>query len=211
MRSSLLQMRTQVLGAAWWPTARSISWRGPLSAASLAATIIVHQRLAQPSAEAGSFTIRAQLAAALAAAAAAIVLDDPAARLVDTSPTTRAWRTGARLTLGLAAWAATWALTLTLIASAPGSPPVTELTRQALVLLALAIGVAANSNPTAGAATVGLVAVSALVVPDRWSILSGDPAANWRLGLLGLAGVVALAVASRDQARRRRSPRSLLA
>lgn len=205
------RVRRQVMAAAWWATARSLPWRTPLAAAGLSVALVVQHRLTQPSADAGSFTLRAQLIAAIAAAAAATLLDDPAAALVDTSPTTRAWRTGLRVTQGLLAWSATWAATLALIATAAGTPPVASLTRQALALLAVAVGVAAIRGATAAAAAVGLVTFSALIVPDRWSLLSGEPAANWRLALLGLAGGIALVWASRDRRRRHHSPRPLLA
>jgi len=194
---------------AWWATARSAPWRTPLAAAVLSMALVVQHRLSQPSAGAGSFTQRVQLVAAIAAAAAATLIEDPAADLVDTSPTTRAWRTGLRVAQGLLAWSATWAATLALIATSAGTPPVVELTRQALALLAVAVGVAAIRGATAGAAAVGLVTFSALMVPDRWSLLSGEPAASWRLGLLGLAGGIALAWASHDRGRRHHSSRPL--
>ena len=203
------RVRWQVMAGAWWATARSAPWRTPLTAAGLSVALVGQHRLTQPTADVGSFTQRAQLVAALAAAAAATLLDDPAAALVDTSPTTRAWRTGLRVAQGLLAWSATWAVTLALVATAAGTPPVAELTRQALALLAVAVGVAAIRGATAGAAAVGLVTFSALMVPDRWSLLSGEPAANWRLGLLGLAGGIALAWASLDRGRRHHSLRSL--
>lgn len=195
----------QTLRHAWWPTARSIAWPTPLAAAALAVALVIEHRLVQPSADAGSFTVRAQMVAALAAAAAATVLNDPAANLLDSSPTTRARRTGLRLAQALVVWAATWTLTLALIATAPGSPPVAELTVQALVLVAVAAGAALTGGATAGAATVGLLTFSAFLVPERWSLLSGDPAANRRLGLLGLVGAAAGVWASRDRARRHRA------
>lgn len=199
------RVRRQVMAGAWWAAARSASWRTPLAAAGLSLALVIQHRLTQPAADAASFTPRAQLVAAIAAAAAATLLDDPAAVLVATSPTTRAWRTGLRVTQGLLAWSATWAVTLALIATAAGTPPVASLTRQALALLAVAVGVAAIRGAANAAAAVGLVTFSALMVPDRWSLLSGEPAANWRLALLGLAGGIALVWASRDGGRRHHS------
>ena len=194
----------QTLRHAWWPTARSIAWPTPLAAAALAVALVIEHRLVQPSADAGSFTVRAQMVAALAAAAAATVFHDPAANLLDSSPTTRARRTGLRLAQCLVVWTATWTLTLSLIATAPGSPPVAELTLQALVLVAVAVGAATTGGTTAGAAAVGLITFSALLVPERWSLLSADRAASLRLGLLGVVGVVAGCWASRDRARHHR-------
>ena len=199
---SVSDVRFHTFANAWRPTARSIPWRAPLGAAVLAAVVIVQHRVIHPSANAGSFILRAQLIAAAAAAAAATTLEDPAAALVETSPTTAGWRGALRLSNALAVWASTWALTLALIATAPGRTPVAELTLQAGALLAVAVGAAAIRGPAAGSAAVAFVAFSALLVPDRWSLVGGGPDANNRLGLLAVAGVAAFAWAMRDQARR---------
>ena len=201
-RPSLSDVRIHTFANAWRPTGRSIPWRAPLGAAALAVVVLVQHRVTHPSADAGSFIVRAQLVATAAAAAAATTLEDPAAALVETSPTTAGWRAALRLSNGLAVWASTWALALALIAAAPGRTPVAELTLQAGALLAVAVGAAATWGPAAGSAAVALVAFSALLVPDRWSLLGGGPDANGRLGLLAIAGVAAFAWAMRDQARR---------
>ncbi len=200
--SPLSDVRITTFANAWRPTGRSIPWRAPLGAAALAVAVIMQHRVLHPAADAGSFMLRAQMVAAAAAAAAATTLEDPATALVETSPTTAAWRGALRLSTALAVWASTWALALALIATAPGRTPVAELTLQAGALLAVAMGAAATWAPAAGSAAVALVAFSTYLVPDRWSLLGGGPGANSRLGLLALAGVVALAWAMRDQARR---------
>jgi hypothetical protein len=200
--ASLSDVRIATFTHAWPPTARSIPWRAPLGAAALVVVVIAQHRVTHQSADAGSFMLRAQLVAAAAAAAAATTLEDPAAALVATSPTTAAWRGALRLSTAVAVWASTWALALALIATAPGSTPVAELTLQAGALLAVAVGAAATWGPAAGSAAVAFVAFSALLVPDRWSLVGGGRDANGRLGLLAIAGVAALAWALRDQARR---------
>ena len=63
-----------------------------------------------------------------------------------------------------------------------------ELTLHAGALLAVAVGAAATWGPAPGSAAVALVAFSALLVPDRWSLPGGGPDANGRLGLLAIAG-----------------------
>ena len=78
--ASIRHVQRQALRHAWWPTARSIAWPTPLAAAALAVALVIEHRLVQPSADAGSFTVRAQRVAARAAAAAATVFHDPAER-----------------------------------------------------------------------------------------------------------------------------------
>ena len=199
---SVSDVRMKTFANAWRPTGRSIPWRAPLGAAALAVAIIVQQRVAHPSADAGSFMLRGQMVAAAAAAAAATTLEDTAAALVETSPTTAWWRGALRLSNALAVWVATWTITLALIATAPGRTPVAELTLQAGALLAVAMGAAATWGPAAGSAAVAVLALSALLVPDRWSLLGGGPDADSRLVLLAMAGVAAFVWAMRDQARR---------
>jgi hypothetical protein len=198
----MFDVRIDTFANAWRPTGRSMPWRAPLGAAALAVVVIVQHRLIHPSADAGSFMLRAQLVAAAAAAAAATTLEDPAAALVETSPTTAGWRGTLRLSHALLAWASTWAVTLALIASAPGKAPMADLTLQAGALLAVAVGFAALWGPAAGSATVGLIAFSSLLVPDRWSLLGGGRAANGRVVLLAVAGMAAFAWATQDRARR---------
>jgi hypothetical protein len=198
----LASLRGRTAARAWSPTARSVDWRTPGSAAVLAAALIVQQRLTDPGATASSFTLRAQLIAALVAVAVASILPDAAEALVDASPMTRAWRTGIRLSLVLLAWAATWALTLALISSAPGPVPADLLTRQAAVLLAVSTGAAAVRGPGAAAAAVALICLGSLVLPDPWSIAGDVPGAPWRLGLLAATGLAALGWGCRDHARR---------
>ncbi len=195
-------VRIETLANAWRPTTRSIPWRAPLGAAALAVAVIVQHRVLHPSADVGSFVRRAQLVAAVAAAAAATTLDDAAAALVETSPTTAAWRGALRLGNALVVWASTWVAVLALIATAPGETPVAELTLQAVALLAVAMGAGATWGPAAGSAAVALVALSALLLPGRWSLLHAGPDSNGRLGLLALAGFAVFASAMRDQARR---------
>ena len=118
---------------AWLPTSRSVAWRSPAAAAALAIGLILQERLTDPSAAASSFTLKAQMIAALTAVAVSSILDDPAEALLDPSPTARGWRTSIRLSMVLLAWSITWGLTLALINTAPGSADASGLTRQAVV------------------------------------------------------------------------------
>ena len=205
---TLVSVRARVIAGVWVPTARSAAWRVPIAAMAMSVAIIAQDRLTRPSADASSFSVHVQLIAALIAASAPALLDDPAATLAATSPTTRAWRTVIRVSMVLLVWFAAWALTLVLVNTAPGSVAWTDLTRQALVLLSVGIGAAAMRGTGAGAAAVGLVMFASLLLPDRWTILSSDRAAIWRLAVLAVAGVIALIWASSDPARRHRSVRS---
>jgi len=182
-----------------------MNWRTPAAAGLLALFIVAQQRLAQPGADAASFTLRAQLIAATIAAATCSLLQDPAANLLDASPTTLARRTVIRLSFAALTWTTTWSLTLALIATASGAPPLMKLTGQAIILLAVAVGVASSHGTAAGAGAVGLLMFAALVLPNRWSVLAGDDASHQRLALTGLAGLLALTWTSRDKARPHRS------
>ncbi|MGB5758975.1 MAG: hypothetical protein WBM50_18825, partial [Acidimicrobiales bacterium] len=62
-RPSLSDVRIHTFANAWRPTGRSIPWRAPLGAAALAVVVLVQHRVTHPSADAGSFIVRAQLVA----------------------------------------------------------------------------------------------------------------------------------------------------
>jgi hypothetical protein len=202
--ATVLDVRVRTCVRAWAPTARSSTWRAPIAAAGLAVIIVVAHLAGNPSADSGSFVPRAQLVAAVIAAAAATTLSDNAAALVETSPTPAAWRAALRLGSASTVWALSWALTLALVATAPGPTPGGALTLQAVALLSVAVGATAIRGPAAGSASVALVAFIGQLLPERWSILGGSAAANSRLGVLVVGGIVAWAWGTQDPARRTR-------
>lgn len=144
---------------------------------------------------------------AVVAAGVSYVLDDPAAAILDATPSSRPRRRAVRLTLTLPVAAVLWlAVVLPLWALRPGVPPAGPAHLALATLLAVVLAGSAVGGGVAGAPLVLGVAVAGTALPAPWALSVGaGQSRNW-LVVLALAGS-ALFLLSRDPALRRRRRR----
>jgi hypothetical protein len=127
------------------------------------------------------------------------IVDDDAANLLAPVPVTLAWRSGVRFGLAAAAVAAPWAAALLWVRPGRLSAPLTlECAALAAFGLAVASGIvrwseAREAGLAAGPAVLG-AAISAILLPPRWTMFAG-PDADWWDAHLRWAAVLGVATA----------------
>jgi hypothetical protein len=179
----------------------------PLGVAAAASTAIVASRLTTDEA------FPMQAASILLAAALGYALDDAAAEVLGSSPTTLLRRRGQRLLLAMPVAVATWLVLL--VAHAPVSADETlAFASMFSGLLGLALGIAGVAGRRSSAGTAGWVVAPALfalliastLFPPRWRPLPmGDIPGGWaaidtRWLTAALVGAAAFLISSRDRA-----------
>ncbi len=200
-----------------------VSWRaikqGPLLLAIGAAGVLVGATT--PILDDGHAISVLRGAAILLAGGLAIALDDPAADLLAASPTTMAKRWAARLGLAAGLVAASWALLSAWVGGVVGGLPWLALSVEAAALGGFSVALAAalrrwrdvrEPGPLVAPAVFGAV-LAANLLPQRFSLLAGDPsgngwtAAHMRWATILMAALLVVAVAAQDPAvRHRRRP-----
>lgn len=167
----------------------------------------------------GDVVFLLRLAAVALCTGAAFALDDPAAVTTASTPTPLLFRRLLRVALMAPLVVAIWALLL----AYAGESVRTALTLELAAMLAVTLAVAALATPhmadgrgglAAGPALLALMAVAALAVPGRWTLLAkaGDPrwaASHVRWGFVLALAVGAVVYASLDPGRHRRVRRLL--
>lgn len=187
-------------GGHWGYLVRAVWWQ-PVVAAAVVATVVA--RLARLDPDMERF-----LAALLLALGTALVLDDPAAATLASSPTTLWRRRRRRLALALALVGVAW-VAVEQVAGHPDAglvpPGPATLVLGTLLGVVLATAALAGGEDQLGGAAAGPVLLGFVVVvarlPERWSLL---PVAGHerRWGLVLAVAVLALLAASRDPAGR---------
>lgn len=199
----------------------SVSWRalkrGPLLLAIVAAGALV--TATTPVLDDGYAIQVLRGAAILLAGGLAMVLDDQSADVLAASPTTLMRRWAARLGLAVGVCAVAWTGALAWAGVVAGGLPWLALSVEAAALAAFAVALAAalrrwrdirEPGALVAPAVFGAV-IGANLLPQRWSLLAGDPsglgwmAAHVRWAAVLLATLVVLVVAAQDPARRRPS------
>lgn len=185
------------------PYVGALRWQPSVGAAALAAMLLAWQfdDLGEP----GSGILVLRGVAALLALGAVFLLDDAAAGVLASSPTSLAWRRSSRLVAGALLVGVPWAGALVVASGQTAVLPLRALSLEFAALLVVALGVAAALARWADADEPGLLAAPVVVgvilgllrLPERWALVVGpgpawDPAhQRWAL-LLGAAAIIAL-------------------
>ena len=193
-----------VSGALVAAVARTVPWRALGAGAGVGLLFVVLPRLSDgpPSAWLALTLLRA---AALAfALGLTFLLDDPARHLTTPVTTPRWVRTSLRVALVAPVAALWWTAALALVPHGV-RPPVGAVTLEAGATAALALAAAATAvrltdepepGPSVAAALLTAATLGALLIPSRWTLLTGAGDPRWgdaheRWGVLLGAGVVA--------------------
>lgn len=177
------------------PTARSMAWGPPATAAVAIAVLVAAQRPWDGRGLSFGFT---RLAVAIAALGAAFALDDTATVTLAPSPTSLLARRAVRLALALGS-AATVVLTAALaLGAAGGAPgvPVERVVLEGTGVLLLAMALSAARGGDEGAFTLAGVLVAAVVIQQRWPEWSLFPMAPGAPGWSGAGAAWAALTAS---------------
>jgi hypothetical protein len=203
------------------PTARAMVW-GPLAAgAGLGLVVLIVPEVLATRMSAADLTTLLRIAAACLAVGAAFLLNDPAARSIQTAPTPRLLRHAVRAGLALPAVGAGWGAALAATALGRGAvaaaPPRAGLTLEVAALVALALALAACASRIAPDGNAAVLAGPALLVvlaavwfaPHRVALVLAPADPGWGAAHLRWAGLLAAAVllftwASHEPARHRR-------
>ncbi|MFW5468605.1 hypothetical protein ACOCJ4_01015 [Knoellia sp. CPCC 206435] len=197
---------------------QAVSWRPVLGAAAAAVTLLVLDLTAWPR---GPGAVTAWLGAALLAGSAAFAMDQPAAGIVRSAPTSAAWRIVVRAAPGVAALAV-WAAYAVLWRSRTevAAPTWWAQLLVGSALLLLGAGVCATlvrreqvepAAAVAGALVFAVLALGLVPLPGDVQALDlsgtrGSTTAFWlAVGAVGAAGLV---WGSRDDGSRWRGPRT---
>ena len=171
---------------------QAIEWR-PIVATAAGAALLTRGRLPPV------------LVIAVVAAGLSHVLDDPAAAILDATPSGRARRRVVRLGLTLPVVAVLWlGFVKPLWALQPAAPAGAVSGLVLATLVAVVLAGSAVRGAVAGAPLAIAVGVVAGFAPEPWTlrVTPGDTA-HWTIPLV--VAIVVLAVASRDPAARRRA------
>ena len=200
------------------PYLAAVRWQ-PAAVAALGAAGLLAWR-ADDLADPGSGILVLRGVAALLALGAVFLLDDAAADVLASSPTSLAWRRASRLLTGALLVGLPWAGALLTATARSEGLPVLALCLEFGALLALGLGAAAALARWADAVEPGLLAAPLLAglllvllrLPERWALVVGpgptwDPAHQRWAALLAAAAVV-LVLCTRDPAAGRPRPSS---
>ncbi|MDQ4043297.1 MAG: hypothetical protein M3118_05720 [Actinomycetota bacterium] len=188
------------------PLARSMSWL-PLVAAALVGSLVVAWQHGK------SAAVPLQFVAILLSSGAGFALDDPAAEILASSPTTLLRRRSLRLLLMVPSVALLWIL-LMLWQGTEGAEETWALMLLFAGLLGLSLGVAGIAGRRSARGSGGIVVPPTILVlvilssavPRQWRPLPlGDVPGGWtqiyiRWAAAALLGMVAFLVSSRDPA-----------
>jgi len=200
------------------PTLRAVPW-APILAASVVGTGLVGwPALSRDDLSAALLSNLLRLAAVCAAVGAAFLLDDPAARTVQTTPAPRLLRLSMRVAVALPVLAGGWAIAVLSARSAPNGRqlPWVALSLEAAALIAVALAVAAvqlrRDDRAAGPLTAIVVltaAVVAAVLDEPIALFPPPGDAHWGpthrwWALIAVSALSLYAWAAHDRNRRRR-------
>ena len=198
------------------PYLAAVRWQ-PAAVAALGTAALVAWK-ADDLADAGTGILVLRGVAALLALGAAFLLDDAAADVLASSPTSLAWRRASRLLAGALLVGLPWVGALLTATARNDGLPVLALCLEFGALLALGLGAAAGLARWADAGEPGLLAAPLLAglllallrLPERWALVVGpgpawDPAHQRWAALLAAAALV-LVLCMRDPAAGRPPP-----
>lgn len=211
-RSSVAPIRAAAL-----PTLRVIPW-GPPAIAFGGGLLAVALAYRGAPIGTGVAVQTLRLASLVLAAGVASALDDPAASMTDATSVPAAARRGLRVVITVASGAVAWALALGIARWRFGDAaiPVSWLTLEVAALAAAALAVATtvigrghSSGTSAAAPALLCFAIAFRLIPDRWTLLGGEPGtamwtqAHQRWAILLAACALIVVRGMRDPAARR--------